>query len=179
MKHRRKRRKVLAGGSQVCCCQATALRPRAARKGWSESRSGEATLRMRHPVPRCAAPPVATTAFQVQGQCANNKILRAAAAAAAASCQPPRPLPTALTSIKERERDDSSPRSRAHSTAKAVQCSESYGGAQGRWLRRGRRKIVPRFNNVRGWQFSPFLLKLKIKPHGLTKAPAYRAVRAE
>lgn len=81
--------------------------------------------------------------------------------------------------VNKGERDDSSPRSRAHSTAKAVQCSESYGGAQGRWLRRGRRKIVPRFNNVRGWQFSPFLLKLKIKPHGLTKAPAYRAVRAE
>lgn len=152
MKHRREKRKVLAGGSQVCCCQATTLRPRAARKGWSESRSGEATLRMRHPVPRCAAPPAATAAFQVQGQCANNKILRAAAAAAAASCQPPRPLPTALTSIKEREREreDSSPRSRAHSTAKAVQCSESYGGAKGRWLRRGRRKIVPRFKRVRG-----------------------------
>lgn len=115
------------GGSQVCCCQATALRPTAVRRGWSESRSGERILKEEREALLCHCACVTQSRDAPRRyRCISssrstrkqqNTTRRQQRAAAAAASLPARErLPTLLTSIKVRVKGEDS-RSRALSAA--------------------------------------------------------------
>lgn len=158
------------GGSQVCCCQATALRPTTVRRGWRESRSGERILKeereallchcacvtQSRDAPRryrCISSSRSTRKQQNTTRRLQRLLLQPA------SCQPPR----ARTAANAADVNKGEGERRRLSLTRA---QRSYTlrvlGAAFRRLRRlslqrKREKIVPRFNRVLYLTFAALL----------------------